>query len=186
MNKQTVGLYQIEIYRDDTFDEKSTDNKHTYDFVYFEKSEYVFSTMLGINVFNDTMLLTSAIIGSIGGGTGVHQNSVIYEDKRLLACCSDTIFCLSIPDLALIWRTKTDSATCFEIFKYQDSYIVHGEMEITRLDKDGKILWQQSGADIFITLDGDQDFKLTDQFILVKDFENRIYKFDYDGKNLDA
>jgi hypothetical protein len=60
---------------------------------------------------------------------------MIIEDKRLLICCSDSIFCLSIPDLTLLWRTRADEATCFEILKYQDSYIVHGELEILRLDK---------------------------------------------------
>ena len=42
-----------------------------------------------------------------------------------------------------MWRTQADQATCFEIYKYEDSYIIHGEFEISRLDKDGKIIWQQ-------------------------------------------
>ena len=181
---QTVGEYEIDIYRDETFKEGSVDNLHKYDIEHFEESEYIFPTMVGIKVFKDNALFTSAIIGSIGGGTGIHKTSVIYEDTRILICCSDSIFCLSIPDLTLLWRTQADQATCFEIFKYQDTYIVHGELEISRLDKDGKILWQQSGADIFTTISGGQDFELTDNFIIAKDFEDRVYRFDYDGKDL--
>lgn len=179
-----VGQYEIDIYRDDTFNPRSVDNSHHYDFIYFNADDYIMPTMLGIKVFEQGTQLASAIIGSIGGGTGVHENSVIFEDSRMVICCSDSVFCLSIPHLTLNWQTKADSATCFEIFKYEDSYIIHGEMEISRLGKDGKILWQQSGADIFTTLDGEQDFILTDDLILAKDFEGQTYKFDYEGNSL--
>jgi len=180
---QTIGQYQIDIYHDETFRQGSVDNSHKYDYVYFDKSNYVLPTMFGIKIFKDNQLLKSAIIGSIGGGTTNHKNATIIESDRFLICCSDTIFCLSIPDLTLLWRTQADQATCFEIFKYQDNYIVHGELEISRLDKNGKILWQQSGADIFTTISGGQDFELTDNFIIAKDFEDRVYKFDYNGKD---
>jgi len=182
---QTVGQYEIDVYRDETFVKDSADNVHKYDVVYFDESDYIFPTMIGIKVFKSDDLLKSAIIASVGGGTAIHKTSVIFESTRLLICCSDSIFCLSIPDLTLYWRAKADQATCFEIFKYQDSYIVHGELQISRLDKNGKILWQKSGADIFTTITGcGPDFELRDDFILVKDFENRIYKFDYNGKDL--
>ena len=184
MTHYTTENYRIEIYDDRTFTEGSADNVTQYDFVYFDKSEYHFPSVYGIKIFQDDILLKSAAIGSIGGGTVIHDTSTIIENDRLLVCCSDTIFCLSIPNLTLLWRTQADQATCFEIYKYQDSYIIHGEIEITRLDKDGKILWQQSGADIFTTISGRQDFELTEDFIMAKDFENRIYKFDYNGRNL--
>ena len=181
---QTIGQYQIDVYRDETFDKGSADNVHQYDHVYFDASGYVFPTMIGIRVFKNDALFASAIIGSVGGGTGVYPNSCIYEDTRLLSCCSDSVFCLSIPDLKLQWQTKADWAACFQLFKYEDNYIVHGEVEISRLDKDGNILWQQSGADIFVTLDGGPNFEMTDEFILVKDFNGKKYTFDYDGRYL--
>jgi hypothetical protein len=180
---QTVGQYQIDIYHDETFKKSSTDNLHKYDNVYFDESEYLLPTMFGIRLFKDTQLLKSVIVGSIGGGTTNHRNAVIFEPDRFLLCCSDTIFCLSIPDLTLLWQTQADQACCFEIFKYQDDYIVHGELEISRLDKNGNILWQQSGADIFTTISGEQGFELTEDFIIATDFENRIYKFDYNGQD---
>ena len=179
----TLGQYQIEIYHDEVFKEASTDNLHKYDYVYFDESDYVFPTMFGIKVFKDNQLLKSAIIGSIGGGTTNHRNAVIFESNRFLICCSDTVFCLSIPDLTLVWLTQADQACCFGIFKYQDNYIIHGEFEISRLDKEGKIIWQQSGADIFTTISGTNDFELTQDYIMATDFENRVYKFDYNGKN---
>lgn len=187
---QTIGQYKIDIYRDETFTLGSSDNFQKYDFEYFDKSEYVFTTMVGIRVFKDENLLKSAIIGAVGGSTGIHKNSVIFEDAKIVICCSDSIFCLSIPSLTLCWQTQADEATCLEIFKYQDSYIVHGELEISKLDNNGKILWQFSGADTFTTVNRlgtinsvSPDFELTDRFIIVKDFEMRIYKVDYEGND---
>jgi hypothetical protein len=129
MTHSTTDKYRIDIYADQTFTEGSADNVIQYDFVYFDKSEYQFPSVFGIKIFQDNTLIKSAVIGSIGGGTGIHDTSTIIENDRLLICCSDTIFCLSIPDLTLFWRTKADQATCFEIYKYQDSYIIHGELE---------------------------------------------------------
>ncbi|WP_426326217.1 SMI1/KNR4 family protein [Pedobacter sp. R-06] len=184
MINHTTNKYHINIFDDEAFKEDSVDNVNHYDFVYFEESKYRSTSIYGIKVFKNGTLIKSAAIGAIGGGTSIHETSTIIEDDRLLICCSDTIFCLSIPDLALLWRTQADGATCFEIYKYQDTYIIHGELEISRLDRDGKILWQQGGADIFVTTADEQSFELTKHFIMAKDFENRVYKFDYDGNNL--
>jgi hypothetical protein len=178
------GQYRIDISSDSAYSENSADNLTPYDFVYFDKSKYDFPSVFGIKVFHDDRLLKSAIVGSVGGGTTIHETSLILETDRLVLCASDTIFCLSIPDLNLFWKTKADTATCFEIFKLQDGYVVHGEMEITKLDKAGKIIWQNSGADIFTTLEGKDTFTITDKYILATDWENRKYKFDFDGKSV--
>jgi hypothetical protein len=75
-------------------------------------------------------------------------------------CCGNNIFCLTIPGLDLLWTTKADPAVCFEIYKFEDSYIVHGELEISRLNEDGKVIWKFSGPDIFTTPTGQENFKL--------------------------
>jgi hypothetical protein len=182
MKQYTTEKYRIEIYDDQAFTAGSSDNTNVYDYVYFEKSEYIFPSIYGIKIFQNDTLIKSAGIGSIGGGTAIHDTSTIIENARLLVCCSDTIFCLSIPDLTLLWRTQADQATCFEIYKYQDSYIVHGELEISRLDKDGKILWQQGGQDIWTTVEGIDDFAVYDDYILATDWQYNRYKFDFHGK----
>ncbi|MFA9214531.1 MAG: hypothetical protein ACEQSR_11900 [Candidatus Methylacidiphilales bacterium] len=181
MTYYTTEKYRIDIYADQTFTVGSASNVHQYDYVYFDKYEYHFSSVFGIKIFQDTTLIKSAVICSIGGGTGIHDTCTIIENDRLLICCSDTIFCLSIPDLTLYWRTQADRATCLEIYKYQDSYIIHGEFEISRLDMNGNVLWQQSGADIFTTLDGKHSFEINDDYILATDWGNRKYKIDFNG-----
>lgn len=178
------GDYKIEIFNDSTYSIDSSDNIRNYDFEYFDKTEYDFPSVFGIVIKKNDTEIKSAVIGSHGGATGIHDNSVIIEKDRVLICCSDSIFCLSTPELDLLWKTRADQATCFEIFKHKECYIIHGELEISRLDYNGKILWRRSGADIFTTLDGKDDFTIKDDYIFVRDFENNEYKFGFNGEIL--
>jgi hypothetical protein len=151
--------------------------------VYMDLGGFFATTILRIEVFENSELLSTAVIGAVGGGTGVHETSHIIEKERILSCCSDSIYCLSLPSLDLLWRTKADQATCFGVHAFHSDYIVHGELEISRLDKDGLVLWQRGGADIFTTLEGGL-FELTEHYIIVEDWDNRIYKFDYSGNEV--
>lgn len=179
--KFKTGKYKIELTVEESYNKNSSDNINDYSKIFFDESEFEFPTKIGLKLFENGDIIQSSIIGSIGGGTGIHRSSQIIEDDRILVCCSDSIFCLSIPELDLIWKTQADQATCFEIFKYRDSYVVHGELEISRLDYNGRIMWQQSGADIFTTPKGENDFKITEEYIKATDWDNRSYKFDFDG-----
>ena len=185
MTQFECGQYVVKIDLDPTYTNNSTDNVNQYDFVYFKESYYRFNSITGIKVYQDEKLIKSAVIGAEGGATGIHENSLVVEDDRVVVCCSDSIFCLSIPDLSLLWQTKADSITCFEIFSYHDTYIVHGEMGISRIAHDGNLIWQKGGADIFVTLSGTNNFKLTDEYIMATDFNYQKYYIDYDGNFLE-
>ena len=176
-----IGKYKIEIFTDKTYEVDSAENTNEYDFEYLEAENKYNSTFVGIKLYENEALKKSILIGSEGGNTGINENSKIIEENRILICCADKIFCLSFPELNLLWKTKADEMTCFEIFKKDNFYIVHGELEISKLDENGKILWQKGGADIFTTISGKNDFELNEKYIIATDWENRIYKFDYDG-----
>jgi hypothetical protein len=176
-----IEKYKIEIFADKTYEVGSIDNTNKYNFEYFEAENKYNSTFVGIKIFENGTLKNSSIIGSEGGNTGINENSKIIEENRIVICCADKIFCLSFPELNLLWKTKTDEMSCFEIFKKDNFYIVHGELEITKLDENGKILWQKGGADIFTTISGKNDFELNEKYIIATDWENRTYKFDYEG-----
>ena len=184
MRKTASEKYIISFVKEEDFDEISNDNANQYNYNYTEKSKYKLSTIIGIKVSIGENLLNSAVIGSTGGASGIFENSTIIEEDRILVCCSDDIFCLSIPDLTLLWKTNADRITCFEIFKCNNSYIIHGEINISRIDEDGKLLWQESGADIFTTYEGKDNFVVTETYIFALDWENNEYKFDFDGNLL--
>ena len=173
----------IEVINESTYKFSSTDNNFNYLKHYFSDGVNECPTSkLGIKIYQDDQLIDSCLIIGSGGATGIHQNSSLLDKDQLIICCCDTIFCLTLPDVELKWKTQADRATCFQIFKHQDDYIIHGELQVAKLDRDGKIKWEFSGADIFVSIDNEEEFKIEDDGILLTDFAKTKYKIDFDGK----
>ena len=147
---------------------------------FVEPSKYILPALVGVTVTTSSGRKYSALLGGHGGGTGTQKTNHIVEDNRLIICCSDKVFCLELPTLKFIWSTQADEATCFQIFRYKESYVIHGEMNITKLRLDGSIEWQKSGRDIFVNLDGKTEFKIEGNTAIAVDFEGYEYRFDLD------
>jgi hypothetical protein len=180
LERQVIKFYDEADYKLD-----STDNIKTYDKTFISGDKNILTSQIGIELFEDDNLKSSCLIGSEGGGTGITGNSTMISYGGLVICCSNTVFKLTIPDLNLEWKTVADSASCFGIHFLDEDYIVHGELDITRLDKDGKIVWQKGGRDIWTTAEGIDDFAVYNDYILATDWDYNRYKFDFDGKLLE-
>jgi len=173
-----ANQYLIELVENKDFNAHASIVFNPYQKSYINHSEYISSTKIGIRVIEDGNVMSSAIIGALGGGTRIGEHIYIVEKDRILLCCSDSIFCLSIPSLDLIWEKRVDRATCFQVFKHADHYLIHGELEVSKLDRNGYILWQFTGKDIFVNLDGKKEFELTEEYIKAVDFSNNEYLID--------
>lgn len=178
------GKYRIELIDESNYSEGSADNLFVYEQQYVNEDGFQFTTHIGIKLYHNDKLHKSVIVRSTGGASGIHETSQIIKNNSLAICCAESVFNLSIPDLKLNWLTKADWATCFQIFEHEEDYIIHGELSITRISENGEVLWQNSGADIFTSLDGKDAFKLDKNSIEVKDWNNKIYKFDLDGNTI--
>jgi len=176
-----ANQYTIELLENKDFNAHASIVFNPYQKSYITHSEYISSTKIGIRIIEGERVISSAIIGALGGGTGIGEQTYIIEKDRILLCCSNSIFCLSIPNLDLIWEKQVDNATCFQIFKHQDDYLVHGELEVSKLDRNGSILWQFRGKDIFVNLEGENAFKIERDFIRIIDFNNIEYWIDFNG-----
>lgn len=177
LEKQVIKFYNETDYGSD-----SLDNMKTYNATFISGDKNTLTTQIGIEVFEGEELKASCLIGAEGGATGINENTTLISYGGIVICCSNTIFKLTIPDLNLEWKIISDSATCFGIYYLGNDYVVHGELEITRLDKAGKIVWQQSGRDIWTTADASEDFAVYDDYILATDWDYNRYKFDFNGK----
>ena len=183
MNRHQHKDLTIEVIDEPTYKFGSADNNYNYSKHYFGDGATECPTSKhGIKIYQDGHIIDSCIIIGSGGTTGVHQNSTLIDKDQLLICCCDTVFCLALPNHELKWKTQADQATCFQIFKHQDNYIVHGEFQVSKLDKDGKIKWEFGGADIFVSIDNDDEFKIESDGILLTDFAKTKYKIDFEGK----
>ena len=173
----------IELIDEPTYTLNSTDNKFIYSKHYFGDGAKEYPTSKhGIKIYQDDQIIESCVIIGSGGATGIHNSSSLLDNEQLLLCCCDTIFCLTLPNLNLKWKTKSDQATCFQIFKQQDEYIIHGELQVTKLDKNGNKKWEFGGSDIFVSIDNEEEFKIENDGILLTDFAKTKYKIDFDGK----
>lgn len=185
MNKYQYKDLTIKVLDEPTYKFDSTDNKFVYSKTYFgDNAEQYPTSKHGIKIYRDDQIIDSCILIGSGGSTGVHQNSSLIDNDRLLICCCNTVFSLTIPSLELKWKTQADQATCFQIFKQQDEYIIHGELQVTKLNKDGNKIWEFGGADIFVLIDNEEEFKIESDGILLTDYCKTIYKIDFDGKLL--
>jgi hypothetical protein len=85
--------------------------------------------------------------------------------------------------LTLNWMTQTDLATCFGVYLADNWIFTHGELNVTRLDKKGNIIWQTGLRDIIVNIDNDQNcFILHEKFIELQDFKSNKYHLDFNGK----
>jgi len=176
--------FQIEIVDELNYNHDLTTNSFKYEEQFLVDSNFVLPSKFGVKLLKNGVNVGSALIGAEGGATGVHEFSQVIEHNRILICCSDSVFCLDLPSLNLNWVTKVDEITAFGIVKIKEGYIIHGELEITRINTDGVVVWQNGGADIFVLPDGDENFHLEDNYIKVLDWSGKIYKWDLEGKSL--
>ncbi|TGJ98687.1 hypothetical protein EHQ53_12255 [Leptospira langatensis] len=167
----------LKIINDPNFQISSVDNLYSYDRIYGMTNNV--STQFGIFTSNDSILLSNS-----GGISGLHDNCYLLEDDFLFLCVGNSIFSLAIPNLELRWQSQVDTFSCFGIYKIADGFIVHGELEITRINTTGKIIWQHSGSDIFTTSDGIDTFKIENNIIYAKSWDNRLYQFTLSGEIL--
>ena len=185
MTHHLTGTLELEIIDDPNYVLNSDTNGNQYDNVYIaEGAEKYQGSTIGIKLFDNKRLIRSCAVFASAGATVVTESSFIIEENCLLICCANQIFSISIHELSLNWNTEVDWATAFKIFPYKTDYIVHCEMQIVRINKAGEIIWTFGGADIFVNIEGENEFKMEDEFIDLLDFAGQKYRIDYNGKEL--
>jgi len=138
--KLEIDKYRIELIDESNYSSNSSDNLFQYKQQYINEQEYQPTTQIGIKLYDGESILSNAIIKSTGGASGIHKTSQVLTKERITICCSESVFSLTIPKLTLEWITKADDATCFQIFRHNEDYIIHGELNISRLANNGQIL----------------------------------------------
>jgi hypothetical protein len=125
--------------------------------------------------FRGDQLLSSLLLGSSGGPSGVHDRSILVLNNNCFAAVGPKIVALSIPDLDVIWECDVDEATCFGVYAAPDgaALISHGELDIARVTLSGAVVWRNGGADVFTG-----PFLISTTTVEVCDCNNDRYLFD--------
>ena len=178
----TIDPFILSIQEESSYSLSSTDNVNLYEHVYGNASDHS-STRVGLVLKQEEQTCHTRLLCADGGPTGVHERMVLVEENFLLVAVGNSVFCLTLPELSLIWQTRADEASCFQLFAWHGGILVHGELNITYLSRAGNILWQFQGPDIFTTPEGFAGV-LTDQHFRIKDWTGSEYKLDVKGKLL--
>ena len=168
--------YSILIDNDREYAANSADNVHTYNAEYsLGDALYRPSCQHSIVVRKNDDILRSCILLADGGATGIHESSAIIHGNSCLIAVGQFMCSIEIPCLELEWKAEVDSATCFGVYysATHDCFISHGELEITRVEMDGKVLWHGGGKDIFTN-----GFELHENYVEVVDWNDEIYRID--------
>jgi len=184
----TYKDYSIDIIDDETYTLNSVDNLMTYQLEYFEgegyEDRFYPTSKHGIRVNQNDKEIRSAIICEIGGATKIHENSFVIKNDSIFICCCDKVYSLGLPDLDLKWIKRFDPATCFGIYEFGNDFIIHGELQISRINKQGELKWDFGARDVFVLHDGSNAFKIKNDIIYLKDWEGYEYILDSNGKEI--
>ena len=182
--------FEIEILDDPQYSTASVDNLIKYRFEYSEgeenKERINPASKHGIQVKDKLtgIEISSAIICEQGGATTIHEKSYFIDNEKIWICVCDKIYCLNLPELEIEWFRRIDYATNFSINQFRDDFIIHGELGIICINRNGDIKWRFGGRDIFVSENGEANFQIIDNQIKVKDWGGFEYKIDENGKEL--
>ncbi|QOG03947.1 hypothetical protein [Flavobacterium sp. MDT1-60] len=183
--KQQYKSFEIEVRDEPNYIFNSVKNLRQYNKFFFHEDYYQenFNTTSkhAIIIKEFETEISNAIIGEIGGATGVYDNSFIIENDKIWICVCNKIYCLEIPSLELIWQKEFDHFTNLSIYKLEKDFVLHGELEILRITREGEIVWRFGGRDIWINPEGKTEFNIEDNVIRLFDFESNEYVLDFDG-----
>lgn len=146
--------------------------------------EFEPSSKHGIRITEDGVEKCSALLLESGGATRISKNSFLIKNDLIYICCSCQIYSLNLADLTSNWRNQYDVATCFGIYEFDEDFIIHGEIQVSRINKNGEIKWSFSARDIFVNPDVKTEFKIVDNRIELIDWEGCKYVLNADGKIL--
>ncbi|MBB4804355.1 hypothetical protein HNP37_004442 [Flavobacterium nitrogenifigens] len=177
--------FEIEVIDDKNYNLNSTYNLRQYQKTYFEENEFRPSSKHAIIIKEHGIEIASVLICETNGATEIFDNSFIIENDKIWIIVSNKIYCLEIPSLEIIWRKEFDQFTNFHIHKLEEDFVIHGELEIFRITKEGEIIWRFGGLDIWINPEGKNEFTIENHFIRLFDFESNEYVLDFNGKELE-
>lgn len=183
MNKHIYNEFIIEVYNDQFYSVGSADNINEYNKIFFGDNATEYPTSKhGVRIIEQDKIVDNCLIVGSGGATTVHEKSSLINKNQLVICCCNSLFCLSLPTLDIEWITVADPVTCFQVFEHNNEYIVHGEMQVAKLDIFGKIKWEFGEGDIFASMDNQEEFRIVSDGILLSDFAKTQYKIDFNGQ----
>lgn len=132
----------------------------------FGRSDRSPSTIIRLGAWSSAQAHQQLIIMVYGAPSLVNEHSAVCSHGFPVFVAGSYAARISPSLKTVFWKQKCDVGSCFGIYRVEteNTLIVHGELAITKLSSEGKILWQAEGRDTFIqppAIHGD-DITVTD------------------------
>ena len=75
--------------------------------------------------------------------------------------------------------------TLYGIYEIEDGYIIHGESVVMRIDLDSNEVWEFTSDEIFTGFEDHPYCEVTDEEVIVYDFNEKRYVINYEGEEID-
>jgi len=124
-------------------------------------------------------------IALIGSWYGADENIAVLECSDLIVLINTMLVVIDCSTLAIKHcQTISNGGVYFAIQKFDDGYIVFGDLDILKLSAEYETVWSFSGADVFVTQDGSNPFYIDNNIIYLTDWNGTKYIVDKfgDGK----
>ncbi len=123
-----------------------------------------------------------ALIDRIGSNS---EHCAVLTDDRLTFVLFDVIVQIDIRSGLIIRCVECDNiGGLFEIYLFENCYILYGECSIFRYDLDFNRIWEFSARDILVSKAGSKSFWIENGNIHCVDWLDRHYVLDFDGNVL--
>ena len=135
---------------------------------------------LAVLITNNHGSFSFLLIGSCYSST---DNCAVLDNDKLLVLMDESLMVFDVKEGQYLLKKKYDQwCSYFELHMFDDAYLVYGEGEIVKLDRDYNIQWRFSGRDIFILPTGNEAFSIHGNTVQVYDFLGNFYEIDNNGK----
>jgi len=179
------------ILKNDSFKINLQIKDYTEDLLINEKLEYIYNKNIystencKVIVIEVTSSIKTLKIGLLCNYDIEEQYHALLENNILTILHYDSISKININTGELIINKKMDSCGIgLNIYKLNEDYIIHGELEIIMLDSNLNEKWKFSGKDIFVCQSDKKAFELSDRCIKLYDFMDNYYELDFEGNQV--
>lgn len=127
--------------------------------------------------------IKKTFIANTGSHTPLTADSMLHKNEAIYFCSGKYVCKWDIIKMALNWCIELDFCTCFtlQFLENENSILVSGESDLSKIDLNGNILWQYSGSDIFVTEQGKNGAQVIENKIYITDWNNILYVLDFEG-----
>jgi hypothetical protein len=134
---------------------------------------------LAVLITNDRGSFSYLLIGSCYSST---DNCAVLDNDKLLVLMDETLMVFEAKEGQYLLKKEYDQwCSYFELHMFDDAYLIYGEGEIVKLDREYNAQWRFSGSDIFVLPTGNEAFSIHGNTVQVYDFLGNFYEIDKNG-----